>query len=252
MDSDLKYKRQSLLQGLGLSESLLPNHIGIIMDGNGRWARKNSMSRINGHKSAIKSVREITTASAELGIKVLTLFAFSKENWTRPKREIQGLFSLLALTLEGELPNLKKEHIQLNVIGKWEDLPKKIKNKLAIAIESTAHYQRMKLCIALNYSGKWDITQGCQHLIDDALLSFHKVYTITEHDVQEKLVTASFPEVDLIIRTSGELRISNFFLWQAAYAELYFTDVLWPDFERHHFYKAVQDFQKRTRRFGGI
>lgn len=214
------------------------------MDGNGRWAQKQGVKRIFGHQNAIEAVRSVTEGSAELGVKFLTLYAFSTENWERPKYEVEGLMTLLVNTIKDELPTLQENNIKLATIGETSGLPDKAQNRLKEAIEQTSSNTGMQLVLALNYSGKWDLIQAM-----NAIIQKRKSY-IEPSDVDEHLSTRGIPDPDLLIRTSGEMRISNFLLWQMAYTELHFTDVLWPDFRKKDLYEAIISYQHRERRFG--
>lgn len=214
------------------------------MDGNGRWAQKQGVKRIFGHQNAIEAVRSVTEGSAELGVKFLTLYAFSTENWERPKYEVDGLMTLLVNTIKDELPTLQENNIKLATIGETSGLPEKAQNRLKEAIEQTSTNTGMQLVLALNYSGKWDLVQAM-----NAMLKKGKT-NIEPLDVDEHLSTKGMPDPDLLIRTSGEMRISNFLLWQMAYTELHFTEVLWPDFRKKDLYEAIISYQHRERRFG--
>jgi len=224
----------------------LPKHIAVVMDGNGRWARKRGLPRIFGHRKAIKSVNEIVEASAELGIKVLTLYSFSTENWSRPKKEVDALMGLLRKYLRSELGKLNKNNIRLNVIGDFSKLPQSTKEELVKVIRLTEKNTGLLLILALNYGGRQEIVRAFN------LLSESGSKSIEESDINDNLYTKGLPDPDLLIRTSGEKRLSNFLLWQLAYTELYFTDVLWPDFCKQDLLEAIIEFQKRERRFGGI
>ena len=229
----------------------IPQHIAIIMDGNGRWAKKNGQPRLYGHKVGVTSVKEITEACAELGVKHLTLYAFSTENWNRPILEVSGLMSLLVETVKLELRTLLKNDIRLNAIGDLNGMPEKTRNALLSGIQETSSNKRMQLNLALNYSSRWEILQAAQKIASDARSG------LLDHELNEDyfsnlLTTRNIPDPDLLIRTSGEQRISNFLLWQLAYTELYFTEVLWPDFRKKELYKAILDYQSRERRFGMI
>ena len=227
----------------------LPEHIAVIMDGNGRWARKKGNSRIFGHQNGVTAVRETVEAAAETGVKYLTLYAFSTENWNRPKSEVDALMSLLVSTLHDETPILLKNNISLAAIGDISRLSDKVKKQLMAAIEKTSHNTGLKLILALNYSGRWEIVDAVSRIIADAAAG--KLNTdFTAEMFSGYLNTKNIPDPELLIRTSGEFRVSNFLLWQLAYTELYFTPTLWPDFRREDFYKAIVDFQKRERRFG--
>ena len=227
-----------------IEQSNLPQHIAVIMDGNGRWAKKQGIKRIFGHQNAIEAVRDVTEGCAEIGVKYLTLYAFSTENWDRPKYEVDGLMSLLVNTIRDELPTLQENNIKLSTIGNTDGLPSNAEKKLREAIDLTSDNERMELILALNYSGKWDIIQAIQRLNKDNIAS------IQPSDLDEHLSTVGIPDPDLLIRTSGEMRISNFLLWQLAYTELHFTSVLWPDFRKKDLYEAILSYQKRERRFG--
>ena len=228
----------------------LPNHIAIIMDGNGRWAKERGKQRIFGHQSAIQSVREVSEASAELGVKYLTLYAFSTENWNRPVAEVSGLMSLLAQTIKNEIGTLNKNSIRLNAIGDLQSLPKANYEQLMRAIDSTSHNTRMTLTLALSYSGRWDLTQASRRMAKDAAEGKLNPDEITDKTISGYLSTAGMPDPELMIRTSGEERISNFLLWELAYSELYFTPKYWPDFRKPDLYEAILNYQHRERRFG--
>ncbi len=226
------------------------SHIAIIMDGNGRWAKKRGASRIFGHQNAIKAVREATEACAELGVSYLTLFAFSTENWKRPKAEVDGLMTLLVSTIKKEVPTLMKNNVRLQPIGDILHLPLETQKKLAEAVEETKNNDGLVLSLALNYSGKWDIKEAVKSIakkVSDGELS---LADIDDDLISANLNTHNMPDPELMIRTSGEYRISNYMLWQAAYSELYFTDVLWPDFRKKDLILAIEDYKKRERRFG--
>ena len=227
----------------------LPVHIAVIMDGNGRWAKKKGNSRIFGHKNGVVAVREITEAAAELGVQYLTLYAFSTENWNRPKNEVDALMSLLVSTLHEETPTLLKNNISLAVIGDISRLANKVAAQLKATIEKTAHNTGLKLVLALNYSGRWEIIDAVNRIAADVAAG--KINTgVTAEIFSAYLNTQNIPDPELLIRTSGEFRVSNFLLWQIAYTELHFTPTLWPDFRKEDLYKAIVDFQKRERRFG--
>lgn len=230
----------------------LPRHIAIIMDGNGRWAKKHGKNRVFGHQSAVRSVRDVTEASAELGIGFLTLYAFSKENWGRPKVEVNALMSLLVNTIRKETKTLHDNDIRLQAIGDIGNLPSKAQKQLQEAIDMTANNTRMTLILALSYGAKWELLEAAKALATDVKKGYIEPEDIDEQAFTRKLTTASFPDPELMIRTSGELRISNFMLWQLAYAELYFTDKLWPEFGKEDLYAAIVDYQRRERRFGKI
>ncbi len=228
----------------------LPQHIAIIMDGNGRWAKKKGKVRLFGHENGVKSVREVSEGCAELGVKYLTLFAFSSENWNRPKLEVQTLTNLLVKTIKKEIDTLQKNNIKLNTIGDISKFGNNSHQNLLDAMEKTKNNDRMTLTLALNYSGRWDLNQAFKKIMTKCNQGELDVEDVTEQLIQENLDTGNIPEPDLLIRTSGEYRISNFLLFQAAYSELYFTPTLWPDFNKEDLYKAIIDFQNRERRFG--
>ena len=228
----------------------LPRHIAIIMDGNGRWAKEHGKPRLFGHQSAIQSVREVNEACAELGVEYLTLYAFSTENWNRPSDEVGGLMTLLSQTIKKETSTLLKNGIRLNVIGDVDRMSQGIRDELFRAIDATSQGARMELTLALSYSGRWDITHAARVMAQDAKEGRLQPADITESTFADYLSTAGRPDPELLIRTSGELRISNFLMWQLAYSELYFTDKYWPDFRKDDLYAAIVDYQHRERRFG--
>lgn len=228
----------------------LPRHIAVIMDGNGRWAKQRGGLRIFGHQSAITAVRETVEAAAELGVGYLTLYAFSTENWSRPAMEVSALMQLLVSTIRKETATLNKNNIRLQTIGNTGSLPKACQKELMEAIELTKHNTRMTLVLALSYSGRWDLTQAMQRMAQDVDQGNIQADEITEATVEQYLSTAGMPDPELLIRTSGEQRISNFLLWQLAYTELYITELLWPDFRKEHLYEAILSYQRRERRFG--
>lgn len=230
----------------------LPRHVAIIMDGNGRWAKKHGKPRIFGHRNGVKTVREITETAAELGISYLTLYAFSTENWSRPKREVSAIMQLLVDTLYKEINTLTKNDIRLKAIGELHSLPASTHKALQEGIANTAANQRMTLVLALNYSGRWDIVQASQKLAQQVSEGVLPLEALDEQALQGALSTADLPEPELLIRTSGEHRLSNFLLWECAYTEFHFSSVFWPDFGKEHFYQALIDFQNRERRFGKI
>lgn len=230
--------------------SKLPQHVAVIMDGNGRWAKEHGKPRIWGHRNGVKAVREVTEASAEIGIQWLTLYAFSTENWNRPRIEVGALMDLLVNTIREELETMNKNNIRLNAIGDIDRLPPKTRKALLEGIENTRNNTRMTLSLALNYSSRWEITEAMRKVADLASQGKLSPNDISENSVNSFLSTAGMPDPELLIRTSGEHRISNFLLWQIAYTELYFSDIYWPDFERENFYLAIKDFQQRERRFG--
>jgi len=228
----------------------LPRHVAIIMDGNGRWAKQQGEERIFGHQNGVKSVRECTEAAAELGIEYLTMYAFSTENWNRPKEEVDALMSLLVKTLHAELPTLNKNSIRLHAIGRLHLLPEDCQQELQQTIELTKGNSRLNLVLALSYSSKAEITDAVKEIAASVKQGKISPEQVNEELIQQHLYTRNIPDPELMIRSSGEHRISNFLLWQLAYAELYFTDKLWPEITRQDFYDAIVDFQKRERRFG--
>ncbi len=228
----------------------LPKHIAIIMDGNGRWAIEKGLNRVQGHKNGVKAVREVTEAAAELGISFLTLYAFSTENWNRPKEEVDALMELLVETIKNEISTLNKNNIRLQAIGDLLSLPINCQKNLQEAIDHTSINDGMVLNLALSYSARWEIVEAMKQLATELQENEIDISEINAERISSKLSTKNIPDPELLIRTSGETRVSNFLLWQIAYAELYFTPTLWPDFRKEHFYKAVSDFQNRERRFG--
>ncbi len=228
----------------------IPAHVAIIMDGNGRWAKQQGNVRIFGHKNAIKAVREVCEGCAELGIKYLTLYAFSTENWTRPKAEVSALMDLLVSTINSETRTLIQNNIRLNAIGRFSDLPKQVNANLQEAIQKTKDNTGMTLTLALSYSSKVEMVDAIQRIATDVKQGVLNVKNIDSQIVSQYMYTHDIPDPDLLIRTSGELRISNFMLWQLAYTELYFTPTFWPDFDKEELYKAIIDYQQRERRFG--
>lgn len=233
-----------------LNTNQLPNHVAIIMDGNGRWAKKKGNIRIFGHKNGVKAVKDVVEASVELGVKYLTLYAFSTENWNRPKIEVNALMSLLVSTINSELKTLNKNNVRLLAIGNLESLPKNVNKELKEAIENTAGNTGLSLVLALSYSSRWEITDAAKKIATDIAKQKIRIEDINENLFSTYLTTEAIPDPELLIRTSGELRISNFLMWQMAYTELYFIDTLWPDFTKNEYYKAIYEFQHRERRFG--
>ena len=228
----------------------LPQHLAIIMDGNGRWAKQKGKLRVFGHEKGSKAVKQVVEGCAELGVKNLTLYAFSTENWNRPKLEVQTLMKLLISSLKKEIKTLQKNNIKLNAIGNLNDLPSKVYKELMDVIELTKSNSQLTLTIALSYGSRDELVNVVKQIsvkVKNNIISSEK---IDESVINEHLYTQNLPDVDLLIRTSGEQRISNFLLWQIAYAELYFTNVFWPDFTKEHLYKAIVNYQKRERRFG--
>lgn len=239
----------NLIEGVK-SKGNIPNHIAIIMDGNGRWAKKRNLPRIAGHHRGVETVRQIVEACASLGVKILTLYAFSTENWKRPKEEVSTLMRLMVKSLKSETDELHKNKIKLISIGDSKSLPDIVRRELNSAIEKTSHNDKMILNLALSYSGRWELVEAVKTISKEVLAGNLDPELINEETVAGNLTTAGLPEPDLMIRTSGEFRISNFLLWQLAYSEIYISDVLWPEFRSKHLIEAVIDYQKRERRFG--
>ena len=230
----------------------LPQHIAVIMDGNGRWAKKQGAKRIFGHRNAVEAVRQTTEACADLGIKHLTLYAFSTENWNRPKIEVRGLMELLVSTIKKETTTLTKNNVRLTSIGDISALPKNCQQELSDSVELTKGNDGLNLILALSYSGRWEIINAIKDLLKDVKKDTIGLEDINYDIFSDYLCTKNIPDPELLIRTSGEMRISNFLLWQIAYTELYITDVLWPDFRKEHLFEALVAYQKRERRFGKV
>jgi undecaprenyl diphosphate synthase len=230
----------------------LPNHIAVIMDGNGRWAKKKGAARIFGHRNAIQAVTDVTEACGELGIKYLTLYAFSTENWGRPKEEVDALMELLVNTLKKELGNLMENQVRLTTIGDISHLPDQCQRNLMEAIAATRGNTGIRVILALNYSGRWELTKAMRRMADEVKAGKLDPSSINESMISGYLETAGIPDPELLIRTSGELRVSNFLLWQIAYTELYITKTLWPDFRKEDLYEAIYSYQHRERRFGKV
>lgn len=233
-----------------IDNSRVPAHIAIIMDGNGRWAKEQGQDRLFGHFHGVASVRDIVEGSAELGVKFLTLYAFSTENWDRPTQEVTGLMELLVETIRKEVPILNKNNIRLHVIGELSMLPDHAKKALQEAFDMTAQNTGLNLILALSYSSRWELVEAVKKIAEDVQNQKLEPANISQDTLQQYLSTSEFPDPELMIRTSGEYRISNFLLYQLAYAELYFTQTRWPDFRKENLYEAILDFQKRERRFG--
>lgn len=233
-----------------LTTDRLPEHVAIIMDGNGRWAKKQGLARVFGHQKGVETVHEITTAAAELGLKYLTLYTFSTENWNRPKEEVDAIMTLLVDTIAKERPTLMKNNVRLLTIGDTNRLPDEARKKYLQLIDDTAGNTGLSLVLALSYSSRWEITEAMKRIAHKVENGEMKADDITEQTLTDNMTTACIPDPDLLIRTSGEYRISNFLLWQLAYSEMYFTDCYWPEFTREEFYKALVDYAQRERRFG--
>jgi undecaprenyl diphosphate synthase len=230
------------------SPAAVPAHVGIIMDGNGRWANRRSLPRLAGHRAGTENVRRITTACADAGVQVLTIYAFSTENWRRPPDEVRGLMTLLAQRIDREAAELHKNNVRIRHVGSLEGINPSLAERVRRAVELTRHNTGMVLNVAFNYGARGEIVRAVRRLLADGIAP----EDVTEELIEQHLDTAGLPDPDLIIRTGGEMRLSNFLLWQAAYAELVFTDVLWPDFRRAHLFDAVREFQGRERRYGAI
>ena len=235
-----------------LDPTRLPNHVAVIMDGNGRWAERRHLPRVAGHRAGVKRAREVIESCARLQIPCLTLYAFSLENWRRPQAEVDFLMRLLREYLKRELPIIDKNNIRLLAIGRSAELPEAVSRDIAHAMRQTAHNTGMKLVVALNYGGRAELADAFNALLDHVRANGLSAFRADERTISEYLYTAGLPDPDLLIRTSGEMRVSNFLLWQIAYAEMYVTDALWPDFSRTKLLEALVDFQKRERRFGGL
>jgi undecaprenyl diphosphate synthase len=239
----MSYKNQ-------IQQDRIPRHVAIIMDGNGRWAKRQGLARMFGHRQGVETVHTITEAAAELGIEYLTLYAFSTENWNRPKEEVDALMSLLVDTIAKETPTLMKNNIRLSTIGDLSRLPNNAQQKFRACMQETSANTGLNLVLALSYSARWEIIRAAQEIASAIQKGDLLVEDVNEEVVSAHMTTARMPDPDLLIRTSGELRISNFLLWQLAYSELYFTDCLWPEFTAEEFYRAIVDYQRRERRFG--
>ena len=239
----MSYKNQ-------IQQDRIPRHVAIIMDGNGRWAKRQGLARMFGHRQGVETVHIITEAAAELGIEYLTLYAFSTENWNRPKEEVDALMSLLVDTIAKETPTLMKNNIRLSTIGDLSRLPNNAQQKFRACMQETSANTGLNLVLALSYSARWEIIRAAQEIASAIQKGDLLLEEVNEEVLSAHMTTAHMPDPDLLIRTSGELRISNFLLWQLAYSELYFTDCLWPEFTAEEFYRAIVDYQRRERRFG--
>ena len=228
----------------------LPQHVAIIMDGNGRWAKARNMERSAGHVEGVNTVRQITEAASELGVKYLTLYTFSTENWNRPQDEVDALMHLIVIAIERETPDLIKNNVRRTMIGDFSRMPAEAYERLCQCGRDTAHCTGLTLCLALSYSARWEITEACRQIAQKIADGQLAVNDICDNTISAHLTTNKFPDPDLLIRTGGEMRISNFMLWQIAYSEIYVTDTYWPDFSKECFYQAIIDFQSRERRFG--
>jgi undecaprenyl diphosphate synthase len=228
----------------------LPRHVAIIMDGNGRWAQKNDKSRYEGHQEGALALRKVVEAAGEIGIKYITVYAFSTENWNRPQEEVDALMTLMVSVIQRETPDLMKKNVRLMAIGNVERLPQISKDNLLACMEETGKNTGLKLIMAFSYSSRWEITEAVRTIAQKAMDGKLEIGKIDETMISNHLTTKGIPDPDLLIRTGGDHRISNYLLWQLAYTELYFTPVYWPEFKEDHFYEAILDFQKRERRFG--
>ena len=233
-----------------INKEKVPQHIAIIMDGNGRWAKKQGENRIYGHYEGVNSVRDVVAAAGEVGVKYITLYAFSTENWNRPKEEVDALMELLVSTITAETPQLNNKNVRLQAIGNLNSLPPACLQELNESIELTSKNSGLTLVLALSYSSKWELISAVKQIAADAKNGLVNIEDITEKNIEQYLCTKHIPDPELMIRTSGEHRISNFLLWQLAYAEFYFTDKLWPDFRKDDLYEAILNYQNRERRFG--
>ena len=233
----------------------VPQHVAVIMDGNGRWAKKRTLNRLSGHKAGIEAVRETIRCASDIGVRYLTIYSFSTENWKRSDDEVSGLMGLFAKTMAAEVDGLHEEHVRVMTIGDAQALPAKTRREFAQAAEKTRENDGMTLVIAVNYGSRSEIVRAAQAMVDTALAQVaagRQPKPVTEESFAAGLYTHGMPDPDLVIRTSGELRLSNFLMWQVAYSEIYVTDVLWPDFNRYELLRAVLDYQHRSRRFGGV
>lgn len=245
-------KREKRVQEALKTRGPLPHHIAIIMDGNGRWALRHGRERAYGHSIGIESVRDITEACAELGIGYLTLYTFSTENWNRPPGEVRAIMDLLVKTVRSELETLTKNNVRLQVIGDMDRLPDECRRELRHAIEATSENTGLTLVLAISYSGRWELAEAARRIVEDVRIGRLDPEEICEDTVEEHLSTSGMPDPDLLIRTGGDLRISNFLLWQVAYSEIFVTPMSWPEFRRGHLYKILKNFQDRERRFGRV
>jgi undecaprenyl diphosphate synthase len=235
-----------------IDKKKIPVHVAIIMDGNGRWAKKRALPRIAGHRAGVKSVKRAVEAARDLGVQYLTVYAFSLENWRRPEDEVSGLMRLLVETVKDELGELNKQGIKLKAMGRWRELPPKIVKEIENSVKQTAGNDKGTLTLAVNYGGRAEIVDAAKRLSAEAVTGKLKPEDIDEAVFASRLYCPDLPDPDLFIRTSGEMRVSNFLLWEIAYTEMWVTPVLWPDFDKKDFYEAVYEFQKRTRRYGGL
>ena len=230
----------------------VPNHIAIIMDGNGRWAKKRGLPRLMAHNAGMKSLKEIVRACSDMGVRYLTVYAFSTENWKRPDDEVSGIFKIMVLYIKKELAELKSENVRIQVIGEWEKIPKDARESMEFALRETAENTGLQFQIALNYGGRREILDAVKELYRRTEKEGGDIDSIREEDIERYLSTAGSPDPDMIIRTGGELRLSNFMLWQCAYSELIFRDVYWPDFDKKELESCIAEFEQRHRRYGGL
>lgn len=235
-----------------LNTENIPSHVAIIMDGNGRWAQERGEHRVFGHTSGVESVREALKAATECGVKYLTLYAFSTENWSRPKEEVDALMKLLVETIANEIAELNENNVKFMVIGNISSMPQSVVDAIMDGVESTKNNTGTNLILALNYSARWDISNALKLVSEKSIEGAIKPDTIDQNFIKQYLSTANFPDPELLIRTSGEMRVSNFLLWEMAYTELLFTDKYWPDFKKEDFFQAIFDYQQRERRFGKV
>lgn len=231
--------------------SRLPSHIAVIMDGNGRWASGKSVPKLSGHKAGMEALKKIVRKSGEIGLKYLTVYAFSTENWKRSEEEVGGIFQILVYYMEREIKEIHRQNVKVNILGDYSVIPKKAEKSVREAVELTKNNTGLQFNIALNYGGRDEITRAVKKIADEVINGRMTVEDIDESAVTGMLYTAGMPDPDLIIRTSGELRLSNFLLWQSAYSEFYFTDCLWPDFDEEQYLEAIRNYQHRKRNFGG-
>lgn len=246
--------QQREMTGMSIVDNIdkdrLPRHVAIIMDGNGRWAKQRNLDRSQGHIEGVNTVRKITEIASEIGIGYLTLYTFSTENWNRPREEVDALMNLIVVAIERETPDLIKNNVRLTMIGDMERMPQFARERLARCMDDTSHCTGLTLCLALSYSARWEIVEACRRVAAKVKNGEVDVAAIDDQLFADALSTHGIPDPDLLIRTAGDLRISNFLLWQIAYAELYFTDTFWPDFSKEEFCRAILDYQGRERRFG--
>ena len=233
-----------------IDKNRLPAHVAVIMDGNGRWAKQRNLDRSMGHVEGVNTVRRITEAASELGIKYLTLYTFSTENWNRPKAEVDALMNLVVVAIERETPDLIKNNVRLSMIGDIDRMPEFASTRLRKCIEDTSHCTGLTLVLALSYSSRWELIEACKKIAADVKDDKLEIEDIDDKVFSDSLTTKDMPDPDLLIRTAGDLRISNYLLWQIAYSELYFTPIFWPDFSKENFYEAIVEYQVRERRFG--